>query len=78
MKDISIESEVGDSTKQVLKNVSKIESFIADQLKRVVDNFSFPSYHSFDIVQPEDQEDQEIDENEDYIGQEEQETEKKV
>ncbi|KAJ1568179.1 Mitochondrial distribution and morphology protein 12, partial [Nowakowskiella sp. JEL0078] len=39
LKDVSLESEIGDSGKQVLKNVAKIEKFIVDQLRDVVDDY---------------------------------------
>ncbi|CAG8510164.1 11722_t:CDS:2 [Ambispora leptoticha] len=50
LKEVHIESEVGDKEKQVLKNVGKIERFIVDQLRKVIDeDFVFPSYYSVDL-----------------------------
>ncbi|KAG9285901.1 hypothetical protein G9A89_013326 [Geosiphon pyriformis] len=50
LKDVHIESEVGDKGKQVLKNVGKIERFIVDQLRKVIEeDFVFPSYYSIDL-----------------------------
>lgn len=49
VRDISIESEVGDSNRNILKNVNKIEKFIVHQITKVIDDFpTFPSYHSFE------------------------------
>ncbi|KAI8370388.1 uncharacterized protein BYT42DRAFT_616942 [Radiomyces spectabilis] len=45
LKDVHIESIVGDKQKQVLKNVGKIEKFIVDQLRKMLDDeLVFPSY----------------------------------
>ncbi|KAI9319674.1 hypothetical protein BX666DRAFT_1853113 [Dichotomocladium elegans] len=45
LRKVHIESIVGDSQKQVLKNVGKIEKFIVDQLRKMLDDeLVFPSY----------------------------------
>ncbi|KAI8802628.1 hypothetical protein BJ742DRAFT_657330, partial [Cladochytrium replicatum] len=45
IKDISIESEIGDTGKQVLKNVSKIEKFIVEELRKLVDDYCvYPNF----------------------------------
>ncbi|CAG8564064.1 3244_t:CDS:2, partial [Paraglomus occultum] len=50
LKDVHIESEVGNKEKQVLKNVGKVERFIVDQLRNVIDEeFVFPSYFSIEF-----------------------------
>ncbi|KAJ3220510.1 Mitochondrial distribution and morphology protein 12 [Clydaea vesicula] len=50
LKDINIDSEVGDTSRQVLKNVGKIERFIVEQIRKLIDEFlTFPSYHSIDL-----------------------------
>jgi distribution and morphology protein 12 len=55
LKDISIESAIGDTDKQVLKNVGKIERFIVQQLQSFLQEFlMFPNYHT--IYFEEDQE----------------------
>ncbi|OAD02204.1 hypothetical protein MUCCIDRAFT_40510 [Mucor lusitanicus CBS 277.49] len=44
-RDVHIETVVGDEQKQVLKNVGKIEKFIVDQLRKMLDDeLVFPSY----------------------------------
>ncbi|CAB4486478.1 hypothetical protein RhiirA5_471674 [Rhizophagus irregularis] len=50
LKEVYIESEIGDKEKQVLKNVGKLEKFIIDQLRKIIDeDFVFPSYHSIEL-----------------------------
>nr|CAG8505767.1 3276_t:CDS:2 [Entrophospora candida] len=50
LKDVHIESEIGDKEKQVLKNVGKLEKFIVNQLRKLIEeDFVFPSYHSIDL-----------------------------
>ncbi|RIA88426.1 hypothetical protein C1645_826346 [Glomus cerebriforme] len=50
LKEVHIESEIGDIEKQVLKNVGKLEKFIVDQLRKIIDeDFVFPSYHSIEL-----------------------------
>ncbi|KAJ8663774.1 hypothetical protein O0I10_000047 [Lichtheimia ornata] len=45
LRKVHIESVVGDKQKQVLKNVGKIEKFIVDQLRKMLDDeLVFPSY----------------------------------
>ncbi|CEP16899.1 hypothetical protein [Parasitella parasitica] len=45
LRDVHIETIVGDEQKQVLKNVGKIEKFIVDQLRKMLDDeLVFPSY----------------------------------
>ncbi|CAO0800855.1 unnamed protein product [Mucor circinelloides] len=45
LRDVHIETVVGDEQKQVLKNVGKIEKFIVDQLRKMLDDeLVFPSY----------------------------------
>ncbi|KAG2187501.1 hypothetical protein INT44_005190 [Umbelopsis vinacea] len=45
LRNVHIESVVGDEQKQVLKNVNKIERFIIDQLRKILDDeLVFPSY----------------------------------
>ncbi|RHZ54063.1 hypothetical protein Glove_431g28 [Diversispora epigaea] len=50
LKEVHIESEVGDKEKQVLKNIGKLERFIVDQLRKFIDEeLIFPSYHSIEL-----------------------------
>ncbi|RUS28436.1 hypothetical protein BC938DRAFT_481894 [Jimgerdemannia flammicorona] len=50
LRDVHIESVVGDKQKQVLKNVGKIERFVVDQLRKMIDeDLVFPSYHSIEL-----------------------------
>ena len=50
LESLSLESEVGDANKQVLKNVSKIENFITEQLKLLSDDILvFPSFYTIPI-----------------------------
>ncbi|KAI8094641.1 hypothetical protein BDF21DRAFT_330283 [Thamnidium elegans] len=45
LRNVHIETIVGDEQKQVLKNVGKIEKFIVDQLRKMLDDeLVFPSY----------------------------------
>ncbi|KAJ1980673.1 Mitochondrial distribution and morphology protein 12 [Dimargaris xerosporica] len=45
-----VRSEIGDQSKHVLKNVEKIERFVVNQLRKLIDNdFIFPSYHSIEL-----------------------------
>ncbi|KAJ2709244.1 Mitochondrial distribution and morphology protein 12, partial [Coemansia spiralis] len=46
----AVRTEIGDAGRHVLKNVEKLESFIANQLRKAIDDeFVFPSYHSFEL-----------------------------
>ncbi|KAJ1822038.1 Mitochondrial distribution and morphology protein 12 [Coemansia sp. RSA 2599] len=46
----SIRTEIGDAHHHVLKNVEKLELFITEQLRKVIDDeFVFPAYHSFEL-----------------------------
>jgi distribution and morphology protein 12 len=48
--DLVIESEVGDANKQVLKNVGKIERFVIEQVRKLVDTLLvFPCYQSIEL-----------------------------
>ncbi|KAJ3400005.1 Mitochondrial distribution and morphology protein 12 [Chytriomyces hyalinus] len=48
---ISIDSEIGDRDRQVLKNVGKIEKFVVEQVKAVVsDHFVYPNYHCLSLI----------------------------
>lgn len=50
LKDITIESEIGDKEKQILRNVGKVEKFIVDQIRRVlVEYLLWPNYHVVDL-----------------------------
>ncbi|CAI2164520.1 11330_t:CDS:2 [Funneliformis geosporum] len=50
LKDVHIDSEIGDKEKQVLKNVGKLEKFIVDQLRKLIDeDLVFPSYQSIEL-----------------------------
>ncbi|KAJ3151181.1 Mitochondrial distribution and morphology protein 12 [Geranomyces michiganensis] len=53
LQDVSIDSEVGDGRKQgVLKNVGRIERFIVEQLRKVIQDFLvFPNHHSLKLLQ---------------------------
>ncbi|KAI9475958.1 MAG: hypothetical protein EXX96DRAFT_575259 [Benjaminiella poitrasii] len=45
LRNVHIETVVGDEQKQVLKNVGKIEKFIVEQLRKILDDeLVFPSY----------------------------------
>ncbi|KAI9488516.1 hypothetical protein BDB00DRAFT_772285 [Zychaea mexicana] len=50
LREVQIESIVGDSQKQVLKNVGKVERFIVDQLRKMLDDeLVFPSYQCIQL-----------------------------
>ncbi|CAG8499330.1 16160_t:CDS:2 [Acaulospora morrowiae] len=50
LKEVHIESEIGDKGKQVLKNIGKLERFIVDQLRKFIDEeLMFPSCYSIDL-----------------------------
>ncbi|CAO3646168.1 unnamed protein product [Cunninghamella echinulata] len=50
LRHVHIESIVGDEQKHVLKNVGKIERFIVDQLRRMLDDeLVFPSYQCVEL-----------------------------
>ncbi|KAG4305462.1 hypothetical protein PORY_001018 [Pneumocystis oryctolagi] len=45
LKNIKIESEIGDKNKQILKNVGKIEIFLLEQLRKIIEReLVFPSW----------------------------------
>ena len=47
LRDLTIESAIGDNNRQVLKNVGKIEKFIVQQLTEFLEtNIVFPNYHT--------------------------------
>lgn len=47
LREFAVETEIGDNSKSVLKNVGKIEKFILAQLNRFLkDHVVFPNYHS--------------------------------
>ncbi|KND02576.1 uncharacterized protein SPPG_03034 [Spizellomyces punctatus DAOM BR117] len=51
LHDVSIDSEVGDRHKQVLKNVGRIERFIVEQLRKVIQDFLvFPNHQSLTLL----------------------------
>ncbi|KAI8098674.1 uncharacterized protein BX664DRAFT_319321 [Halteromyces radiatus] len=50
LRQVQIESVVGDKQKHVLKNVGKIERFIVDQLRKILDDeLVFPSYQCVEL-----------------------------
>ncbi|TPX62098.1 hypothetical protein PhCBS80983_g00689 [Powellomyces hirtus] len=53
LQDLSIDSEVGDGRKQgVLKNVGRIERFIVEQLRKVLQDFLvFPNHQSLKLLE---------------------------
>jgi hypothetical protein len=52
LEEFSLETEIGDGSKSVLKNVGKIEKFIFSQLNGFLkDHIVFPNYHSI-VLQP--------------------------
>ena len=54
LKDLTIESVIGDNNRQVLKNVGRIEKFIVQQMTDLLEeNVVFPNYHSFCLL-PDD------------------------
>ncbi|KAI9353350.1 hypothetical protein DFJ73DRAFT_828311 [Zopfochytrium polystomum] len=51
LNDMSIDSEIGDRTRQVLKNVEKIEKFIIEQVRNLVSNtMVYPNFHSISLT----------------------------
>lgn len=45
LKNIKIESEIGDKNKQILKNVGKIETFLLEQFRKIIEReLVFPSW----------------------------------
>ncbi|EMR11195.1 hypothetical protein PNEG_00787 [Pneumocystis murina B123] len=45
LKNIKIESEIGDKSKQILKNVGKIETFLLEQFRKIIEReLVFPSW----------------------------------
>ncbi|KAI8054268.1 hypothetical protein BDF22DRAFT_643382 [Syncephalis plumigaleata] len=60
IKDLRVESQIGDARKHVLKNVGKVERFVVDLLRQIVDqDLVFPCYSSVDLVGPEPHHEQE-------------------
>ncbi|KAJ3306487.1 hypothetical protein HDV03_005097 [Kappamyces sp. JEL0829] len=56
LREFAIESAIGDGSKQVLKNVGKIEKFILSQLNVFLNDYVvFPNYHSI-VLQPDTEE----------------------
>ncbi|KAJ3039714.1 Mitochondrial distribution and morphology protein 12 [Rhizophlyctis rosea] len=54
LHDVSIDSEIGDKNRQVLKNVGRIEKFILEQLRKLIeDYFVFPNSHCISL-QPQE------------------------
>jgi mitochondrial distribution and morphology protein 12 len=48
LRDIHLESEIGEKGKGVLKNVGKVERFLLDQCRRMIsEEFVFPSFYTF-------------------------------
>lgn len=50
LREIRVESEIGqkESGKQVLKNVGKVEKFVLEQVRRILeDEFVYPSFWTF-------------------------------
>ena len=55
IQNIVMESEVGDGNKQVLKNLSKIEKFVTEQLVQFLDDyFVFPNVYRFQMENASD------------------------
>jgi len=54
LEHISIESEIGDQGKQVLKNVGKIERFIVDQVRKVVTQHLYPNFTVIELEEEND------------------------
>ncbi|KAJ3108006.1 Mitochondrial distribution and morphology protein 12 [Phlyctochytrium planicorne] len=53
-KEIAIDSEVGDRDRQVLKNVSKIEKFVVEQVRELVSrHLVYPNYHCLSLIPDE-------------------------
>ncbi|KAI8614829.1 hypothetical protein BC830DRAFT_1169073 [Chytriomyces sp. MP71] len=56
--DISIDSEIGDKDRQVLKNVGKIEKFVVEQVKNLVsDHMVYPNYHCLSLINEDEADD---------------------
>ena len=50
---ISIESEIGEADKHVLRNVTRVERFIQDVIRKTVeDELVFPNFHTFVLNEP--------------------------
>ena len=48
LREIHLESEIGDKGKGVLKNVGKVERFLLEQGRRIItEEFVFPSFYTF-------------------------------
>ena len=48
LRDIHLESEIGERGKGVLKNVGKVERFLLEQGRRIIsEEFVFPSFYTF-------------------------------
>ena len=48
LRDIRLESEIGERGKGVLKNVGKVERFLLEQGRRIIsEEFVFPSFYTF-------------------------------
>jgi distribution and morphology protein 12 len=57
LRDLSIDSAIGDQNRQVLKNVAKIERFIVHQLTEFLNDFVvFPNYHTVYFEEVDDAE----------------------
>ncbi|KAG0225599.1 Mitochondrial distribution and morphology protein 12 [Actinomortierella wolfii] len=54
LSNVRFQSQVGDEQKQaVLKNVTKVEHFVVDQLRKfIMEDFVYPSYHSIQLIRP--------------------------
>ncbi|KAJ3186233.1 Mitochondrial distribution and morphology protein 12 [Gaertneriomyces sp. JEL0708] len=70
LHDLSIDSEVGDKHKQVLKNVGRIEKFIVEQLRKVIQDYLvLPNYQSLSLIHEGDLDaDDSYDHSEHFIG----------
>ncbi|KAI9004096.1 hypothetical protein BC832DRAFT_600216 [Gaertneriomyces semiglobifer] len=70
LHDLSIDSEVGDKHKQILKNVGRIEKFIVEQLRKVIQDYLvLPNYQSLSLIHEGDLEaDDSYDHAEHFIG----------
>ncbi|KAF9970632.1 Mitochondrial distribution and morphology protein 12 [Actinomortierella ambigua] len=57
LSNVRFQSQVGDEQKQaVLKNVTKVEHFVVDQLRKfITEDFVYPSYHSIKLTRPDPQ-----------------------
>lgn len=66
LNDINIESEIGDKSRQVLKNVGKIEKFILEQVRSIVsNNMVYPNYHTVSLISEDEMDGSELVEKED-------------